>query len=225
MDLYFENQENEGINDRNKLEYNNIKINVGNNERYGDPPKKQNTYNEQKYKIKEDSPKKFKKKKKKKPKSGGKENGISCSSISIINIKKSRTRINRIKKNLFSNFESIEEKKKEKKKEGKIDEDNKTEEVKKPENTNIKYIDEELNRMDYKTALINDKRNYWQYYWSFLKKKHMIILTFVSNDDYNVFLLKFSLFILSLALFFSINTFFLEIQLCIKFLHNVENIV
>ena len=62
--------------------------------------------------------------------------------------------------------------------------------------------------MDYKTALINDKRNYWQYYWSFLKKKHMIILTFVSNDDYNVFLLKFSLFILSLALFFSINTFF-----------------
>ena len=62
--------------------------------------------------------------------------------------------------------------------------------------------------MDYENALINDKRSYWQYYWSFLKKKHMIVLTFVSNGDYNVFLLKFSLFILSLALFFSINTFF-----------------
>ena len=36
----------------------------------------------------------------------------------------------------------------------------------------------------------------------------MIILTFVSNDDYNVFLLKFSLFILSLVLFFAINTLF-----------------
>ena len=62
--------------------------------------------------------------------------------------------------------------------------------------------------MDYENALINDKRNYWQYYWSFLKKKHMIILTFVSNDDYNVFLLKISLFVLSIALFFSVNTLF-----------------
>ena len=45
--------------------------------------------------------------------------------------------------------------------------------------------------MNYKMALEHDKRTYWQYYWSLLKKKHMIILTFVSNDDYNVFLLKF----------------------------------
>ena len=62
--------------------------------------------------------------------------------------------------------------------------------------------------MNYENALINDKRNFLQYYWSLLKKKHLIILTFISNDDYNVFLLKFSLFILSLALFFSINTLF-----------------
>ena len=62
--------------------------------------------------------------------------------------------------------------------------------------------------MDYDNAIINDNRNYWQYYWSLLKKKHLIILTFISNDDYNVFLLKLSLFILSLALFFSINTLF-----------------
>ena len=72
----------------------------------------------------------------------------------------------------------------------------------------MNYIDEELNRMNYEEALIYDKRSYWKYFWSLLKKKHMIILTFVSNDDYNVFLLKFSLFILSLALFFSINTLF-----------------
>ena len=62
--------------------------------------------------------------------------------------------------------------------------------------------------MNYEIALIHDKRNYLQYYWSLLKRKHIIILTFVSNDDYNVFLLKFSLFILSLALYFSINTLF-----------------
>ena len=62
--------------------------------------------------------------------------------------------------------------------------------------------------MDYEESILYDKRNYWQYYWSLLKKKHMIILTFVSNDDYNVFLLKCSLFILSISLFFAINTLF-----------------
>ena len=40
----------------------------------------------------------------------------------------------------------------------------------------------------------------------------MIILTFVSNDDYNVFLLKCSLFILSVSLFFAINTLFYRDQ-------------
>ena len=64
--------------------------------------------------------------------------------------------------------------------------------------------------MNYEEALQNDKRNYWQYYWSLLKKKHMIILTFVSNNDYNVFLLKYSLFVLSLALYFAINTLFFK---------------
>ena len=75
-------------------------------------------------------------------------------------------------------------------------------------NRNIKYIEEELNRMDYKDALIYDNRSYWQYYLSLLKKKHMVLLTFASINDYNVFLLKFSLFVLSIALFFALNTLF-----------------
>ena len=73
---------------------------------------------------------------------------------------------------------------------------------------NRKYIDEELNHMSYKDALVFDKRTYCQYYLSLLKKKHLIILVFISNDDYNIFLLKFSLFLLSISLFFAINTLF-----------------
>jgi len=73
---------------------------------------------------------------------------------------------------------------------------------------NIKYIDEELNVMNYKTALIYDKRKYWEYYLSLLKKKHLIILTFVSSNDYNVFFLKFSLFIISISGYFALNAFF-----------------
>jgi hypothetical protein len=75
-------------------------------------------------------------------------------------------------------------------------------------NNNINYIDEELNRMEYNDAIINDKRNYLRYYYSLLEKKQLIILTFIANNDYNVFLLKFSLFIISFILYFSINSFF-----------------
>ena len=78
----------------------------------------------------------------------------------------------------------------------------------KKENKNIKYIDAELNKMNYETALIYDKRTYKQYYMSLLKNKHLIFLVFISNEDYNVFLLKFSLFIISISLFFALNTLF-----------------
>jgi hypothetical protein len=72
----------------------------------------------------------------------------------------------------------------------------------------LQFIDEELNAMNYKTAIIYDKRKYWEYYLSLLKKKHLIILTFVSNNDYNVFFLKFSLFIISISGYFALNAFF-----------------
>ena len=115
---------------------------------------------------------------------------ISSYTSSFSNLKNSNK--NKLKKSLF-NLNEKEEKKKD---------------SKQPINKKETYVDEELNTMDYQTALQHDKRNYWQYYWSLLKKKHIIILTFVSNDDYNVFLLKFSLFILSLALYFAIDTLF-----------------
>ncbi len=43
---------------------------------------------------------------------------------------------------------------------------------------------------------------------SLLKNKHIIFLVFISNEDYNVFLLKFSLFIISISLYFALNTLF-----------------
>ena len=67
------------------------------------------------------------------------------------------------------------------------------------------YIDAELNNMDYNNAIKNDKRGYCQYYLSLLKKKHLIIMVFISHEDYNVFLLKLSLFIVSISLLFALN--------------------
>ena len=72
------------------------------------------------------------------------------------------------------------------------------------ENFNI----QELNTLEYEMAIIYDKRTYFQYYWSLLKKKHLILFTFLPENDYNLSSLKISLFLLSFSLYFTINGFF-----------------
>ena len=68
--------------------------------------------------------------------------------------------------------------------------------------------DEEKNNLEYEIALIVDKRTYFQYYYSLLKKKQLILFAFCPNKDYNLTLIKISLLILSFSLFFTINGFF-----------------
>ena len=80
------------------------------------------------------------------------------------------------------------------------------------DNNNNKYLqelnDEELNNLEYELAVEQDKRTYFQYYWSLLKKKHLILFAFWPSNDYNVMTMKISLFILSFGLYFTINGFF-----------------
>ena len=73
-----------------------------------------------------------------------------------------------------------------------------------------KLNDFELNSLEYKKATIIDKRTYWQYYWSLLKKKHLIVFTFHPNNDYNLSAIKLSLFLISFSLYFAINGFFFD---------------
>ena len=69
-------------------------------------------------------------------------------------------------------------------------------------------LDEEINRLDYKIAIVIDKRTFWQYYFSLLKRGHLIIFTFITIDDYNLREIKILLFIVSFSLYFFINAFF-----------------
>ena len=74
---------------------------------------------------------------------------------------------------------------------------------------NINNInDEELNTLEYEIAIIYDKRTYFQYYWSLLKKKQLILFTFLPANDYNLYTIKISLFLLAFSLYFTINGFF-----------------
>ena len=68
--------------------------------------------------------------------------------------------------------------------------------------------DQEMNSLEYQKAIELDKRTYFQYYLSLIKKKHLILFTFIPTNDYNVITLKISLFIVSFALYLSINAFF-----------------
>jgi hypothetical protein len=68
--------------------------------------------------------------------------------------------------------------------------------------------DYELNTLTYEIALIKDKRTYFQYYWSLLKKKQLILFTILPANDYNLISLKIALFLSSFSLYFTINAFF-----------------
>ena len=65
-----------------------------------------------------------------------------------------------------------------------------------------------MNNLEYEKAIIYDKRTYLQYYWSLLKKKHLILFTFIPINDYNLTYIKIALFIVSFSLYFTINGFF-----------------
>ena len=58
----------------------------------------------------------------------------------------------------------------------------------------LEYIDSELNELSYEEASKIDKRNYIQYYWSLLKKNHLLLFSFYPNKDYNSQVIKSFLF-------------------------------
>ena len=71
-----------------------------------------------------------------------------------------------------------------------------------------KLTEQELNTLEYELAIEKDKRTYFQYYWSLLKKKQLILFTFLPVDDYNLLTIKIGLFLISFSLTFTINVFF-----------------
>ena len=84
----------------------------------------------------------------------------------------------------------------------------------------IKYKnlnDQELNSLVYELAIKYDKRTYFQYYWSLLKKKQLILFSFLPNNDYNIRTIKISLFLMSFSLYFTINGFFFTDKTMHKF--------
>ena len=70
------------------------------------------------------------------------------------------------------------------------------------------FYESESNFLEYRMALLFDKRNYFKYYISLIKTKHPFIFTFLPNSDYNLIILKISILILSYTIYFWENTLF-----------------
>ena len=71
----------------------------------------------------------------------------------------------------------------------------------------IKFNISELNSLEYKNALLYDKRTFAEYYLSLLKSNHIIIYI-CYHDDYNSTIIKLSLLIFNLATYISVNSLF-----------------
>ena len=70
------------------------------------------------------------------------------------------------------------------------------------------FNDTEINSLKYKSALRRDKRTYCEYYISLLKTKHILILSFFYNNDYNIKIIKIDLFFIGFTIFYAINALF-----------------
>ena len=66
----------------------------------------------------------------------------------------------------------------------------------------------ELNALSYNEALMFDNRKFLDMYWYLLRREHIIIFTFVSWNDYNLFSLKLSKLFLTICSDMAFNVFF-----------------
>ena len=72
----------------------------------------------------------------------------------------------------------------------------------------IKIDDYILNHLDFKKAIELDKRGLLQIYFSILKREHIILFTFFSWKDYNLFYIKFPKLFFIISTIMAMNVFF-----------------
>ena len=72
----------------------------------------------------------------------------------------------------------------------------------------IDLNDEEMNSLEYEKACEIDKRTFFQLYWSLIKKKQIILFTFMPINDFNLLYMKICLFLFSFALSITVNGLF-----------------
>jgi len=81
-------------------------------------------------------------------------------------------------------------------------------EIEKNNHNFLKYNDSEINNLNYEEALKYDKRNFFQYYLSLIKKKNLILFSFFTFNDYNSLIIKICLFFFTFSMNITVNALF-----------------
>ena len=80
--------------------------------------------------------------------------------------------------------------------------------------------DEDLQDMDFKFAVIKDKRSCLRIYWSYLVESQIILGTFFTENYLDLFVIKFSFFICTFQISFFLNAFFYTDEYISNAYHN-----
>ena len=68
--------------------------------------------------------------------------------------------------------------------------------------------DFEINILPYELAIEDDQKTYWEYYFSLIRSKHLLVLTFYTYNDYNSKIIKISLILLIIGIHYFVNALF-----------------
>ena len=81
-------------------------------------------------------------------------------------------------------------------------------EVQKINEKNVNRNDYEMNSLSYEEAQKSDNRTYWEYYFSLIRTKQLIVFTFYTKSDYNSRIIKIISFFTSFSLYYTIKALF-----------------
>jgi hypothetical protein len=89
---------------------------------------------------------------------------------------------------------------------------------------NNKILDDyELNHLEYDEACQLDKRGFCKTYWSIIKREELILSTFASSKDYNLFYIKIEKFVMIILTLFLMNgLLFADKSIHIFFINGVK---
>ena len=119
--------------------------------------------------------------------------------ITIQKVKIKRKKLKKKRKNIFNNIQDMETISGKK-------EDINTSKI--SNSDNIKFSDSEIQDMDYEEAIIYDKRRYFKIYWAFLLDSQIILGTFCTDNNLNLFIIKLSFFVCTFQISFFLNALF-----------------
>ena len=74
----------------------------------------------------------------------------------------------------------------------------------------LEFNDYELNNLVYHDALIYDKRSFFQYYTSLIKRNCLLLFAFLVRNDYNPKIIKIYIFLFSIAFFYALGIIFIS---------------